>query len=112
MLNSVGLSEEEVEEILASSEEEMENAGKSGAHSHIHIPKGNKDDETDIDIVEEFAKLTSDEKKDVMMMLRPITFFRGIMDFFDITCEAFIGSSLETTLMAENQQQQFGAAPY
>lgn len=90
-------SEEESAEISAST-------GKTAKHSHIHISKGDQAEEEDIDIVEEFHKRSDYEQAEIMLMIRPITFFKCIKNYFDDSCQSFIESSLESVVAPQEQQ--------
>ena len=62
----------------------------SRTHSHIHIPHGHGGETDDIDVVKEFYKLSEYEQAEIMILLKPISFFRCVMGDFEQACHMYM----------------------
>ena len=67
-------------------------------HSHIHIPHGNSGETDDIDVVNEFYKMSEEEQAEIMIVLKPVAFFRCIMTDFQQACNIYIEEHTESAI--------------
>ena len=90
------LQEEEAEKLSGGKKNKNNSKDKkmkrksSRTHSHIHIPHGHGGETDDIDVVKEFYKLSEYEQAEIMILLKPISFFRCVMGDFEQACHMYM----------------------